>query len=99
MKTYLTIAVAIGGLFAAPAASFAAGLVPGSGADFYEAPRVQPAPKVRSDDAVTTGSTRTYSSPASSLRRNVDDQTSAETDSSHVRPGVLVPGSGATFGK
>ena len=31
MKTYLTIAVAMGGLLAAPATSFAAGLVPGSG--------------------------------------------------------------------
>lgn len=99
MKTLLTITVALGGLLAAPAATFAAGLVPGSGADFYEAPKVQTAPKVRSDDAVTTGSTRTYSAPASSLRRGTNAQTATETDAPRVRPSRLVPGSGATFSK
>ncbi len=98
MKTYLTMALALGGLTVAPLSTFAAGLVPGSGADFYEAPKVQPAPKDRSDDAVTTGSTTThsYSAPASRLRRGVN-RTATETEAPHERPSVLVPGSGADF--
>lgn len=96
MKTFLTLAVALGGLAAAPVASNAAGLVPGSGADFTPAPKVETVTRARSDDNMTTSSTRTY---GATRRLPVSaQQQKAEQDSTvHQRPSVLVPGSGADF--
>ena len=96
MKNTLTIAAGLTMLMAAPAASSAAGLVPGSGADFYESPVVVTTP--RSDDQLSTGSTRSYGSQAPARRSGADQKAKAEPDSSrHQRPSVLVPGSGADF--
>ncbi|MCE7026658.1 hypothetical protein [Jiella avicenniae] len=95
MKTHLTIAVALGAILAASSASLAASLVPGSGADFTSSPEVKVVPKPRSDDAVTTDSTRGYSTrPAT---RRATDQSDAERDSADTRPIILVPGSDADF--
>ncbi|MBO0904065.1 hypothetical protein [Jiella sonneratiae] len=95
----LMFAVAVCGLVAAPAASFAGGLVPGSGADFTPAPKSEVV--TTRDDNVTTNSVRTYSAPNSSaLRGRTAQQSKAEQDSGVTqRRSILVPGSGADFTK
>lgn len=98
MKNTLTIAAGLTMLMAAPAASSAAGLVPGSGADFYEPAAV--VTTTRSDDQLRTGSTRSYGSQAPVRRNATEQKTKALEDSGRTqRRSVLVPGSGATFSK
>ena len=98
MKSFLTVAVAVGGMMSATVASQAGSLVPGSGADFTPGQTVQSTKT--SDDSVKTGSTRTYTAPRSStLRRNaVDQKSKAEEDSGFTqRRSIIVPGSDADF--
>ncbi|MBP0616515.1 hypothetical protein [Jiella mangrovi] len=102
MKNSLAVAAMAGGLLFAPAASFAGGLVPGSGADFTPAPKVEKTTTYRDDDKISTGSTKSYGSQASSSSRRTltQQQSRAENDSGFVqRRAILVPGSGADFTK